>query len=124
MLGDTKQANSATTAVTFITIGSLISVWSTVYYFYIIRHEASDLAYLWCSGFFFSGLVLIGIGIGLGRIARVVRHAEVTTAGPGPTAVPAVTVAAPTSAPIAANQVAQAPPATAIPVTTAPQRLN
>jgi hypothetical protein len=91
MLKDTKQANSATTAVTFITVGALMAVWSAVYYVYLNRHESGDFAYLWVYGFFFSGLVLIGIGIGLGHIGRVVRDAEVTTTTP---TVPAAPVAA------------------------------
>ena len=89
MLGETKQANSATTAVCFITVGALMAVWSSVYYVYLTRHEASDFHYLWTYGFFFSGLVLIVIGIGLGRIGRTVRDAEVTVAPPGQTPAPA-----------------------------------
>jgi hypothetical protein len=74
-----KQASSATTAVLYLTAGSLMAVWSVVTYFYLLRHEANDFAFLWCYGFFFSGLVLIGIGIALGRIARAVRDAEVSS---------------------------------------------
>jgi hypothetical protein len=83
MVGDTKQAASATTAVIFITVGALMAVWSTVYYFYLTRHEVSDIAYVWCYGFFFSGLVLVVIGLGLGHIAKAVRPAEVAK-GPAP----------------------------------------
>jgi hypothetical protein len=96
-----KQASSATTAVFYITAGSLMAVWSTVTYVYLVRHEARDFAYLWCYGFFFSGLVLIGIGITLGHIGRAVRDAEVSST-PGAPPV-AGTAAAPPPVP-AANQ--------------------
>ncbi len=96
-----KQASSATTAVFYITAGSLMAVWSTVTYFYLIRHEARDFAYLWCYGFFFSGLVLIGIGITLGHIGRAVRDADVSST-PGTPPV-AGTAAAPPPVPSAAQ---------------------
>jgi len=78
MVGEPKQASSATTAVLYVTVGALMAVWSSVYYVWLGRREGNDTAYLLCYGFFFSGLVLCGIGITLGRIARTVRDAEVT----------------------------------------------
>src|SRR5581483_11062932 len=61
MWGQTKQAASATTALVYITLGALTGVWSAVYYVYLTRNaDAGDNSYLWCAGFFFSGLVLIG----------------------------------------------------------------
>jgi hypothetical protein len=114
MVDHPRQASSATTAVLYITAGSLMAVWSTVTYFYLIRHEARDFAYLWCYGFFFTGIVLIGIGITLGHIGRAVRDAEVSST-PGTTPVTGQ-AAAPVPGP-ATDQ--PAAPAKAVPVATA-----
>jgi hypothetical protein len=110
-MGDTKQAASATTAVVFITVGALMVVWSTVYYFYLTRHEAADITYVWCYGFFFSGVVLVVIGLGLGLIARAVRPAEVAKGPPpgaavSPPATPGGPVVA-TPAPLQPHQTVQ-----------------
>ena len=96
MNGDPKQATSATTALVYVTAGALIDVWTTVYFFYIRKAGAGDATYLWISGFFFTGLVLMMIGLALGRIARAVSPAEVA---PVPTTV--VTPAAALSPPVA-----------------------
>jgi hypothetical protein len=105
-----------------------MAVWSTVTYFYLNRHDSRDFAYLWCYGFFFSGLALIGIGITLGHIGRAVRDAEIsstpgtppvagTTAAPPPTPA-AIQPAAPVKAlPAAAPApMAAAPPMPARPL--------
>jgi hypothetical protein len=101
MVGETKQASSATTAVIYITLGALMTVWSAVYYFYLHRHEGSDIQYVWCFGFFFSGLVLMGIGITLGHIGRAVRAAEVVegTGGKPPATAPTPPVVTPATPP-------------------------
>jgi hypothetical protein len=109
-----RQASSATTAVLYITAGSLMAIWSAVTYFYLIRHEARDFAYLWCYGFFFSGIVLIGIGITLGHIGRAVRDAEV---GSTPGTTPVTGQAAVPIPDATKNQ--PAAPAKAVPVATA-----
>lgn len=83
MWGEPKQANSATTALIYITLGSLIDVWSVVYWYYLRTHGGSDIAYLYLGGFFFSGLVLFLIGLAVGRIGSAARKAEVA---PIPTA--------------------------------------
>lgn len=76
----TKQATSATTALIYITVGALTDVWTVIYYLWLQRHEGSDNAYLVCYGFFFSGLVLMLIGLGVGKIGRSARPAEVAPA--------------------------------------------
>lgn len=94
MHGEPKQATSATTALVYVTIGALIDVWTTVYYFYVRKVGAGETTYLWISGFFFTGLVLIFIGLALGRIARAVRPAEVASVPSPVIAGPASTVVA------------------------------
>jgi hypothetical protein len=57
-------------------------VWSCIYYVYLTRLEGiSDNAYLWCYGFLLSGLVLVFLGLFVGRIGRAARHAEVAAPG-------------------------------------------
>ncbi|MDB5391169.1 MAG: hypothetical protein JWM11_6815 [Planctomycetaceae bacterium] len=80
MLGETKQATSATTSLIYITLGSLISVWMVIYYLYLRNHNGSDTAYLWVAGFFCSGVVLFLIGLAVGRIGNASRPAETSPA--------------------------------------------
>ena len=72
-----KQAASAKTSLVYLTIGALTVIWSVIYYLYLERTGASNLTYLWCYGFFFSGLVLIVIGLAVGHIGRSAMRAEV-----------------------------------------------
>ena len=76
MATETKQARSATTALIYLTVGALMDVWTVIYYIYLSRHEGTDTQYLWCYGFLFSGIVLIVIGLAVGRIGRHARQAE------------------------------------------------
>lgn len=110
MLGDSKQATAATTSLIYLTLGSLLDVWMVVYYFYLRNHGGSDIAYLYVSGFFATGVVLILIGLAVGRIGAATRPAEVA---------PTPTSQVVTAAPVGAGIVTQAPamPQTA-PVTT------
>ena len=74
-----KQARSATMAIVYITVEALIDVWTAVYYTYAQRQGTmSDAAKFSCAGFFFSGLVLLCIGLLIGKIGRAARRAEVT----------------------------------------------
>ena len=72
-----KPARSATMALIYITLGALMVVWTVIYYIYLNRYGASEESFLWCYGFFFSGLVLMVIGFGVGRIGRSAKQAEV-----------------------------------------------
>lgn len=126
MAGPTKQASAATTALIYLTAGALMIVWTGIYYIYLNRQQnPSDNAYLWCYGFMASGVVLVGIGLALGRIGRATRPAEVgpgvaSPNGPAENAVAAPVVVQPTTAvpPGAAVQyVPVAPPTVAPPAT-------
>lgn len=121
MLGDSKQASSATTSLKYLTLGALIDVWAIVYFFYLRSREGSDVAYYWVYGFIFTGAALFLIGLAVGRVGRSTRSAEVA---PMPTqqivTMPAVSPAAPV--PIAASPnppSAQVPMARPAPVATA-----
>jgi hypothetical protein len=87
-----KPSGAARTSLAYITIGALITVWTIIYWSYIGRHpdNFSDATYYWVYGFFFTGLVLLVIGLALGRIGRAARHAELPPEVPNePTAEPA-----------------------------------
>jgi hypothetical protein len=91
-VGEPKQASSARMALIYITIGALMDVWTAVYYVYLQRQGATGNVYLWCAGFFCTGLVLIIIGLMVGQIGRSARAAEVAAA-PTQVVVPAGTAA-------------------------------
>jgi hypothetical protein len=105
MASEPKQATSATMAIVYITVGALMAVWTTVYYFYLQQHGPTGNEYFWCGGLFFSGLVLIGIGLMVGQIGRSARAAEVA-AMPTQVIAPNGTVAETT---VPANAVASSP---------------
>lgn len=92
MWGEPKQASSATTSIIYLTIGGLVDVWSGVAYVYCLQHNASDETMLWVYGAFFSGVVLILIGLAVGRIGRSAMPAEVTTTPPPQLVSPAAQV--------------------------------
>ena len=114
MLGDSKQASSATTSLIYLTLGGLIDVWSIVYFFYLRNHNGTDIAFLYVYGFIFTGVVLFLIGLAVGQIGHSARSAEVA---PTPTQqivtatpispVPAATIAAVASPPPAPEPVAR-----------------
>ena len=80
MLGDSKQASSATTSLIYLTLGGLIDVWAIVYFFYLRNHGGTDIAFLYVYGFIFTGVVLFLIGLAVGRIGHSARSAEVAPA--------------------------------------------
>ncbi len=94
MGGESKQSTSAKTALIYLTVGALMSVWTVIYYIFQIRQGTSESVRFWCAGFFFTGLVLFTIGLAIGRIGRAARPAEVA---PTPDV-----VVAPTNAPATA----------------------
>ena len=118
MLGDSKQASSATTSLIYLTLGGLIDVWSIVYFFYLRSHNGSDTAFLYVYGFIFTGIVLFLIGLAVGQIGHSARSAEVA---PTPTQqivtatpmspVPAATMAASSNPPLVQVPIVQPAPA-------------
>jgi len=83
-----KPSSAAPAALSYITIGALLSVWSGIWYAYL-RNNPSDhsvLNYI-CMGCLVTGLVLLGIGFTLGPIARWSRHAELPPTEVTPAAV-------------------------------------
>lgn len=75
-------------AISYITVGAIMDVWTTVWYFVYIRGRTSPVQpqeWFWLAGLFFTGLTLIAIGMLLGPIGRSARRAEL----PPPDAAPA-----------------------------------
>ena len=121
MLGDSKQASSATTSLKYLTLGALIDVWAIVYFFYLRSHDGSDTAYYWVYGFIFTGAALFLIGLAVGQVGRSARSAEVA---PTPTqqivTTPMIPPTAPTMIPAGLDSpVAQVPIARPVPVAAA-----
>jgi len=91
----TQPSAAARTALIYITAGALMVIWTGVWYVYLHNNppEANNV-YYWCGGMLASGLSLLLIGFGIGRIGRAARHADAAapvvpplTANPQTTAV-------------------------------------
>jgi hypothetical protein len=74
-------------SLVYITLGSLIDIWVGVWYFVFARNdpEMSAVTAFWLIGLFLTGLLLLVIGLLLGRIGQAARRAEL----PPPEALPA-----------------------------------
>jgi hypothetical protein len=71
------------TAIIYITIGALLDVWTTVWYFTFARDQTGHISrdtWFWLAGLFLSGLTLMVIGLLLGNIGRSARKAELPPA--------------------------------------------
>ncbi|MFL5244234.1 MAG: hypothetical protein ACJ8FY_19185 [Gemmataceae bacterium] len=72
-----KPSASAHMAVIYITVGALTDVWSAIWYAYLSNYPpGSNATWYWCYGFLLTGLVLVVIGLAIGRIGRSARNAE------------------------------------------------
>src|SRR5262245_34337752 len=84
-----QASPAARAALIYITIGSLTVIWTCVWFVYLRNHPPDgNLVYYWCTGLLITGLTLIVIGLGLGRIGRAARHADL----PAATVVPSLDV--------------------------------
>ena len=93
-----KPSGAAPTALIYITLGALLTVWSGIWFLYL-QNTATDNRGLYyvCGGLLGTGVVLLIIGFATGRLGRAARQAElppqeVTPPAGGP---PPVTVANP-----------------------------
>lgn len=79
-----KPAFGPGLALTFITVGALIDVWTGVYYLLAILPQggpSSENQLFWVLGLFLTGLTFLVVGITLGPIGRAARQAELPPAG-------------------------------------------
>jgi len=72
-----KPSSAAPTSIFYITLGALVTVWSVIWYVYLRNNATSNqVVHYLCYGFLGTGLVLLGIGLALGPLSRMARHAE------------------------------------------------
>jgi hypothetical protein len=74
-----KPSFGPRTSIIYITIGSLIDVWTAVWYFTYARNQEGNITrdtWFWLAGLFLTGLTLIVIGVLIGEIGRKARKAE------------------------------------------------
>jgi len=82
----TTTSSAARTALIYITLGSLLVIWTGVWYIFLLNNPSdSSWPHYWCAGLAVSGFTLIGIGLALGRIGKEAQRADVATAVVAPT---------------------------------------
>ncbi len=69
-----KPSSGPRTALTFITIGSLLTIWSGIWF--SRSPEASETGKTVILGLFLTGIAFLVIGFSVGYIGRAARHAE------------------------------------------------
>jgi hypothetical protein len=129
-----KPSPAARTALMYITVGTLMVIWTVIWHFYLRNYPPdTDVPHYYCYGFMVSGIALAVIGLAVGQIGRSARHAElpppevtpieaqidqiaaarapmITTINP---AAPAVNAPGPMAVPVAPLTAAPATPAVA-----------
>ena len=72
-----KPSGAASAALIYITLGSIMTVWSGIWFMYMRNNPPTQqwVNYL-CLGFLVTGIVLMAIGFTLGPLSRWARHAE------------------------------------------------
>jgi hypothetical protein len=98
----------------YITVGSLMDVWGTIWYWYMHSMPDGNRDSSWwyvCMGVILSGAVLILIGLLTGRIGREARHADAPPAPAAEAQRTAEAMAANANAATAANVAGNAPTA-------------
>jgi hypothetical protein len=77
-----QASTAARTSLIYITAGTLVVIWTVVWYVYLHNNSPEpNNGYYWCTGFLVTGLALVFIGFGLGRIGRAARHADLPPEG-------------------------------------------
>lgn len=88
------QSRSASGAILYVTIGTLLMIWSGLYYYYFLSppDRTSDWQNFACIGTILSGFAIASIGLLFGVIGRGAKAADTTIgAAPiGPMVAPAV----------------------------------
>lgn len=73
-----QPSSAAKTSLAYITLGSLLIVWTGVWYWYLRGNPEGVLPRTWyiCYGLLATGAVVLLIGLAVGQIGRQARHAE------------------------------------------------
>jgi hypothetical protein len=109
----TKPSAAAKMALAYITIGALLIVWTGVWFVYLYQHQdppPPQASYYLCTALLLTGVTLLVIGLGLGRIGRAARHAELPPPEATPTVAKTDQIAAQAGAPTPENGQAAPPP--------------
>lgn len=69
-----KPSSGPGTSLTYITIGAILAIWSSVWFFGI--QPETRLSQSICAGLFLTGIVFLAIGLGIGRIGRAAQAVE------------------------------------------------
>jgi len=74
----TQPSFTAKASLIYITLGALLDVWTSVWYFSFRDpiHPMEKSTLFWLSGFFVMGLILMLIGFLMGPLGRYARKAE------------------------------------------------
>lgn len=82
------KSPAARTALVYVTAGALILIWTAVWSIWMRNHppESAGLYYV-VGGLFATGLIVLLIGLGIGRLGFSARHADNPTILMTPTAV-------------------------------------
>jgi len=72
-----KQSSAAPTALIYITLGGLLTVWSGIWFLYQNNNPPSSpgTRYI-CLGLLLTGVALLVIGFGIGKISRKAQEGE------------------------------------------------
>jgi hypothetical protein len=71
----TRPAFGPATALAYVTGGTLLCVWTLVWYF-TRDHDLSRSQWFWVAGFFLTGTTFVFLGLFLGPLGRAARQAE------------------------------------------------
>jgi hypothetical protein len=73
-----KPSGAAPASLIYITLGALMAVWSGIWFMYQRNNAISTHSgqFYICMGFLVTGIVLVAIGLSLGPLSRMARHAE------------------------------------------------
>ena len=74
----TQPSSAAKMSLAYITLGALLIVWTTIWYFYLRANPdgVPDRTWYINYGLLASGVVFLIIGLAVGQIGRSARHAE------------------------------------------------
>lgn len=72
-----KQSSAAPTALVYITLGALLTVWSAIWFFYRVQTQnTTGPGHYICLGLLLTGVALLVIGFGVGQISRKAQAGE------------------------------------------------
>ena len=116
------QSKSAAGAITYVTVGTLLMIWSGLYYYFFLMREPnpSPEQSFTCLGIILSGFAIAAIGLLFGLIGRGAKAADHMVAAGTVTPVAAADQGTGTSAAIGAAPVAAVAPVAAIPTNGVP----